>query len=177
MWWDIRKISEPTEVVIMDISRKEQLENALGAISLEFESTLVSIPGCPSPDFHDPASQPASIHLQWSLQPPSSREQQGSLTKAALLIPSGHLGSGQAEQQAHVECGTGWEVEPCSGTTQAWLPATAWPLGRARVPSLPLGMLLAGQGAEVREGLTPLRCSVSEKEQGRIKLGSDPNVS
>ncbi|XP_055448089.1 dynein axonemal intermediate chain 2 isoform X2 [Psammomys obesus] len=40
MWWDIRKISEPTEVVIMDISRKEQLENALGAISLEFESTL-----------------------------------------------------------------------------------------------------------------------------------------
>ncbi|EDL34441.1 dynein axonemal intermediate chain 2 isoform X1 [Mus musculus] len=40
MWWDIRKISEPIEVVIMDISRKEQLENALGAISLEFESTL-----------------------------------------------------------------------------------------------------------------------------------------
>lgn len=43
MWWDIRKISEPTEVVIMDISRKEQLENALGAISLEFESTLVGV--------------------------------------------------------------------------------------------------------------------------------------
>lgn len=43
MWWDIRKISEPTEVVIMDISRKEQLENALGAISLEFESTLVRV--------------------------------------------------------------------------------------------------------------------------------------
>uniref|UniRef100_A0A8C9ARQ7 Dynein axonemal intermediate chain 2 n=1 Tax=Prolemur simus TaxID=1328070 RepID=A0A8C9ARQ7_PROSS len=40
MWWDIRKISEPTEVVVMDITRKEQLENALGAISLEFESTL-----------------------------------------------------------------------------------------------------------------------------------------
>ncbi|KAF6298413.1 dynein axonemal intermediate chain 2 [Rhinolophus ferrumequinum] len=40
MWWDIRKLSEPTEVVIMDITRKEQLENALGAISLEFESTL-----------------------------------------------------------------------------------------------------------------------------------------
>jgi dynein intermediate chain 2 len=44
MWWDIRKLSEPTEVVIMDISRKEQLENALGATSLEFESTLVSVP-------------------------------------------------------------------------------------------------------------------------------------
>lgn len=43
MWWDIRKISEPTEVVIMDITRKEQLENALGAISLEFESTLVGV--------------------------------------------------------------------------------------------------------------------------------------
>ncbi|OBS71165.1 hypothetical protein A6R68_00289 [Neotoma lepida] len=40
MWWDIRKISEPTEVVVMDIARKEQLENALGAISLEFEPTL-----------------------------------------------------------------------------------------------------------------------------------------
>nr|XP_008511391.1 PREDICTED: dynein intermediate chain 2, axonemal isoform X2 [Equus przewalskii] len=40
MWWDIRKMSEPTEVVIMDITKKEQLENALGAISLEFESTL-----------------------------------------------------------------------------------------------------------------------------------------
>ncbi|XP_036197654.1 dynein intermediate chain 2, axonemal [Myotis myotis] len=40
MWWDIRKLSEPTEVVIMDITRKEQLQNALGAISLEFESTL-----------------------------------------------------------------------------------------------------------------------------------------
>nr|KAF6415514.1 dynein axonemal intermediate chain 2 [Molossus molossus] len=40
MWWDIRKLSEPTEVVIMDITKKEQLENALGAISLEFESTL-----------------------------------------------------------------------------------------------------------------------------------------
>ncbi|XP_055096748.1 dynein axonemal intermediate chain 2 isoform X1 [Symphalangus syndactylus] len=40
MWWDIRKMGEPTEVMIMDITKKEQLENALGAISLEFESTL-----------------------------------------------------------------------------------------------------------------------------------------
>lgn len=44
MWWDIRKLSEPTEVVIMDITRKEILENALGAVSLEFESALVSSP-------------------------------------------------------------------------------------------------------------------------------------
>lgn len=52
MWWDIRKLSEPTEVVIMDITRKEQLENALGAISLEFESTLVSVPSSPFPCSH-----------------------------------------------------------------------------------------------------------------------------
>lgn len=49
MWWDIRKMSEPTEVVIMDITKKEQLENALGAISLEFESTLVSVLSSPFP--------------------------------------------------------------------------------------------------------------------------------
>lgn len=51
MWWDIRKMSEPTEVVILDIAKKEQLENALGAISLEFESTLVSVPGSPISSF------------------------------------------------------------------------------------------------------------------------------
>lgn len=57
MWWDIRKLSEPTEVVVMDITRKEQLENALGAVSLEFESTLVSGPSCSSPGFHCWGSQ------------------------------------------------------------------------------------------------------------------------
>ncbi|XP_020858286.1 dynein axonemal intermediate chain 2 [Phascolarctos cinereus] len=40
MWWDIRKMNEPTEVLIMDVSRKGVLENALGAISLEFEPTM-----------------------------------------------------------------------------------------------------------------------------------------
>ncbi|TEA30801.1 hypothetical protein DBR06_SOUSAS4110272, partial [Sousa chinensis] len=40
MWWDVRKMSEPTEVVIMDITKKELLERALGATSLEFEATL-----------------------------------------------------------------------------------------------------------------------------------------
>uniref|UniRef100_G3VY15 Dynein axonemal intermediate chain 2 n=1 Tax=Sarcophilus harrisii TaxID=9305 RepID=G3VY15_SARHA len=40
MWWDIRKINEPTEILIMDISRKGILENALGAITLEFEATM-----------------------------------------------------------------------------------------------------------------------------------------
>lgn len=59
MWWDIRKLSEPTEVVIMDITKKEQLENALGAISLEFESTLVSVPSSPFSYFYSqgPLSQ------------------------------------------------------------------------------------------------------------------------
>lgn len=51
MWWDIRKISEPTEVVILDIAKKEQLENALGAVSLEFESTLVSVSYSATPSF------------------------------------------------------------------------------------------------------------------------------
>lgn len=37
----------------MDITRKEQLDNALGAISLEFESTLVSVPSSPFPSFHN----------------------------------------------------------------------------------------------------------------------------
>ncbi|XP_067570471.1 LOW QUALITY PROTEIN: dynein axonemal intermediate chain 2 [Pseudorca crassidens] len=40
MWWDVRKMSEPTEVVIMDITKKELLERALGATALEFEATL-----------------------------------------------------------------------------------------------------------------------------------------
>lgn len=51
-------MSEPTEVVILDIARKEQLENALGAISLEFESTLVSVPGSPFPNFQRWGGQP-----------------------------------------------------------------------------------------------------------------------
>uniref|UniRef100_A0A8D0HGS3 Dynein intermediate chain 2, axonemal n=1 Tax=Sphenodon punctatus TaxID=8508 RepID=A0A8D0HGS3_SPHPU len=40
LWWDIRKLSEPTETLVMDISRKGILENALGVISLEFEPTM-----------------------------------------------------------------------------------------------------------------------------------------
>lgn len=49
LWWDIRKLSEPTETLVMDISRKGILENALGAIALEYEPTMVSsfcIPSC-----------------------------------------------------------------------------------------------------------------------------------
>nr|XP_048673673.1 dynein axonemal intermediate chain 2 isoform X2 [Caretta caretta] len=40
LWWDIRKLTEPTETLVMDISRKGVLENALGAIALEFEPTM-----------------------------------------------------------------------------------------------------------------------------------------
>ncbi|XP_062472857.1 dynein axonemal intermediate chain 2 [Pezoporus occidentalis] len=40
LWWDIRKLSVPTEQLVLDISRKGILKNALGAVSLEFESTL-----------------------------------------------------------------------------------------------------------------------------------------
>lgn len=107
MWWDIRKMSEPTEVVILDITRKERLENALGAISLEFESTLVSVPALPSPAFHRWGSQsqgqgrpglptvgtwqlmeggpPSRGHPghTWSFQGLSSRGQQSFLRKEA----------------------------------------------------------------------------------------------
>lgn len=96
-------MSEPTEVVILDIARKEQLENALGAISLEFESTLVSVPGSPFPDFQCWGSQsrvePASTTCTqqrhrappscgrracvWSFQELSSRGQQSFSRKEA----------------------------------------------------------------------------------------------
>lgn len=68
MWWDIRKMSEPTEVVVMDITKKEQLENALGAISLEFESTLVSVPASPFPDFHFQGSQSQGQARGWFIR-------------------------------------------------------------------------------------------------------------
>ncbi|NXD76749.1 DNAI2 protein, partial [Halcyon senegalensis] len=40
LFWDIRKISEPTETLVLDITRKGLLENALGAVTLEFEPTV-----------------------------------------------------------------------------------------------------------------------------------------
>ncbi|KAJ8246276.1 hypothetical protein GJAV_G00265790 [Gymnothorax javanicus] len=40
LWWDIRKLSEPTEKLILDPNKKGNLDNALGAISLEFEPTM-----------------------------------------------------------------------------------------------------------------------------------------
>ncbi|NXK52823.1 DNAI2 protein, partial [Chauna torquata] len=40
LWWDIRKLSEPTEILVLDITRQGLLENALGAVTLEFEPTM-----------------------------------------------------------------------------------------------------------------------------------------
>ncbi|XP_028284097.1 dynein intermediate chain 2, axonemal, partial [Parambassis ranga] len=40
LWWDVRKLSEPTERLVLDPAREENLDRALGAISLEFEATM-----------------------------------------------------------------------------------------------------------------------------------------
>lgn len=45
LWWDVRKLSEPTERLVLDPGREGNLDRALGAISLEFEATMVSF--CP----------------------------------------------------------------------------------------------------------------------------------
>uniref|UniRef100_A0A8C7M4L5 Dynein, axonemal, intermediate chain 2b n=1 Tax=Oncorhynchus kisutch TaxID=8019 RepID=A0A8C7M4L5_ONCKI len=42
--WDIRKMSEPTERLVLDPNKKCNLDNALGVISLEFETTMVLRP-------------------------------------------------------------------------------------------------------------------------------------
>jgi len=42
LWWDIRKLGEPTEKLVLDPTRKLQIDNALGGISLEYEPTMVS---------------------------------------------------------------------------------------------------------------------------------------
>jgi len=41
-WWDIRKISEPTEVMYLDPTKKQDVTKAHSAISLEYEPTIVS---------------------------------------------------------------------------------------------------------------------------------------
>ncbi|NXU88494.1 DNAI2 protein, partial [Xiphorhynchus elegans] len=40
LWWDIRKLSEPSERLVLDITREDQLKNALGAISLDFSLSM-----------------------------------------------------------------------------------------------------------------------------------------
>ena len=43
LWWDTRKLGEPTEKLVMDPSKKGKMENAQGVIALEYEPTIVSI--------------------------------------------------------------------------------------------------------------------------------------
>ncbi|XP_006795297.1 dynein intermediate chain 3, ciliary isoform X1 [Neolamprologus brichardi] len=40
LWWDVRKLAEPTECLVLDPSREGNLDQALGAVSLEFEPTM-----------------------------------------------------------------------------------------------------------------------------------------
>lgn len=43
LWWDIRKMGEPTEKLYLDPTKKQDLTKAQGAMSLEYEPTMVSI--------------------------------------------------------------------------------------------------------------------------------------
>lgn len=41
LWWDVRKLSEPSERLVLDPGREGNLDRALGGVSLEFEPTMV----------------------------------------------------------------------------------------------------------------------------------------
>lgn len=43
LWWDIRKMGEPTEKLYLDPTKKQDLTKAQGAMSLEYEPTMVSV--------------------------------------------------------------------------------------------------------------------------------------
>uniref|UniRef100_A0A3Q3XBQ1 Uncharacterized protein n=1 Tax=Mola mola TaxID=94237 RepID=A0A3Q3XBQ1_MOLML len=40
LWWDVRKLSEPTERLVLDLNKEGNMDRALGGVSLEFESTM-----------------------------------------------------------------------------------------------------------------------------------------
>lgn len=42
LWWDIRKMGEPTEKLILDPTKKQDITKAEGAMCLEYEPTIVS---------------------------------------------------------------------------------------------------------------------------------------
>ena len=42
LWWDIRKLGEPTEVMYLDPTKKQDLTKSQGAYALEYEPTMVS---------------------------------------------------------------------------------------------------------------------------------------
>lgn len=41
LWWDIRKMGEPTEKLYLDPTKKQDPTKALGAMALEYEPTMV----------------------------------------------------------------------------------------------------------------------------------------
>ncbi|XP_054613747.1 dynein axonemal intermediate chain 2-like [Dunckerocampus dactyliophorus] len=40
LWWDVRQLSKPMERLVLDLGWEENLDNALGAISLEYDVTM-----------------------------------------------------------------------------------------------------------------------------------------
>ena len=42
LWWDYRKLQDPIESLVLDPEKKGDLKNALGAMVLEYEPTMVS---------------------------------------------------------------------------------------------------------------------------------------
>lgn len=60
LWWDIRKLSQPSERLILDITREDQLKKALGVISLDFVSTMVSVPVPHIPTWAGGGAQPGT---------------------------------------------------------------------------------------------------------------------
>ena len=43
LWWDIRKLGEPTEVMYLDPTKKQDLAKSQGAMALEYEPTMVRV--------------------------------------------------------------------------------------------------------------------------------------
>lgn len=43
LWWDTRKLGEPTEKLYLDPTKKQDPTKAQGAFALEYEPTIVSI--------------------------------------------------------------------------------------------------------------------------------------
>lgn len=41
LWWDIRKMGEPTEKLYLDPTKKQDPTKALGSMALEYEPTMV----------------------------------------------------------------------------------------------------------------------------------------
>ncbi|CAF1124194.1 unnamed protein product [Adineta steineri] len=39
-WWDTRRLSEPIDTLILDIDKKDRIENSYGAMSLDYEPTM-----------------------------------------------------------------------------------------------------------------------------------------